>query len=120
MGLSFVIDHRARCTHHRSTASFTHSGCALIEVRLSIAANFLKACLLGDLNVPGRSQTRTVLDELYRLGISEKGAFSTRTWERWLSRQACVDTPQIGKIGVMDEAHALLSMPAWSHPQGFS
>lgn len=119
MGLSFVIDHRARCTHHRSTVSFTHSGCALIEVRLSIAANFLKACLLGDLNVPGRSQTRTVLDELYRLGISEKGAFSTRTWERWLSRQACVDTPQIGKIGVMDEAHALLSMPAWSHPQGF-
>lgn len=91
----------------------------MIEVRQRVAANLLKACLLGDLNIPGKSQARTVMDELYKLGISEERVISTRTWERWLSREAVGIAPKIEKIGVMDEVHALLNMPAWSHPQGF-
>lgn len=91
----------------------------MIGIRLRVAASLLKALLLGDLNIPGKHQTRTVLDRLYELGISEGCVISTRGWERWLSPEVGLVAPKLAKIAVMDEAHSLLNMPLWPDRQGF-
>lgn len=90
----------------------------MIGVRLVVAANLLKSALLGEMNIQGNSQARTVVDQLYRLGISER-VISTRSWERWLSRGSALVAPKLEKVGVMDEVHALMKMPLWLHPRGF-
>lgn len=90
----------------------------MIEVRRFVASNLLKSHLLGEQHVPGKSQTRTVFDKLYSLGVSER-LISTRSWERWLLRESALVEPNPKKIGVMDEVHALMKMPLWLHSRGF-
>lgn len=73
------------------------------SLRFVIALNLFKSTLLGDLHIPGRPQTLTVLNaiaELFGGNAESKEAISDRTWQAWYGSRPIV--PRRRTLKVLD------------------
>ena len=73
------------------------------RIRRTVAANFFKAMLLGDVHVPGRSQMEDLDVALVRHGATLPATFSESTWKAWLDIES-TQIPGAGSISKLDHA----------------